>query len=209
MPLKILGPKGHVVVRSLTPAALAKRVPALVKRFGEVTVTAATSTAPRPVPTTRQRIVEFWRWGITNAAKIGYAEVRPIPKVIPGKLPKLPFTTDCSGDVTMGYQYAGARNPNRADGVYDGQGYTGTLLKVGKHIPIANVKPGDVAVFGCKTYPNGHHAAGVTDVRSKTLAGIVLSSHGSAVGPLEITAADEAKYQPDGPAGIVFLSFLP
>lgn len=164
---------------------------------------AITSKAPKPHYTKRQLIVRFCHWAVAHEPQIHYAEVRPIPQVKHLVLPKLPFTTDCSGFTTMAFQYAGAADPNGNN--YNGEGYTGTLLGHLKHIPISLVKPGDVVIYGCKSIKTGHHAAVVIAVHSATHAGIVTVSHGSESGPMEITVAEEAKYQPDGDSGVVFL----
>ncbi len=170
-----------------------------------------TSAAPVPVKTDRQWIVQFAHWACAHEPQIHYAEIRPIPHVTPHVLPHLPFTTDCSGFSTMAYQYAGAPDPNGNH--YDGQGYTGSLLQhahaTGAVVPIGKVRPGDLVVYGCKSNPNGHHVAIVTAVAAKTFAGIQTASHGQEKGPFAITVAVEAQYQPDGTAGVRFLSFLP
>ena len=106
--------------------------------------------------TVRAQVVAAARWGIANAGQIHYAEVRPIPQVEPGVYPKLPFTTDCSGFVTMCYQYAGAPDPSGAG--YDGgigrlgPEYTGTLLQHG--VEVKTPLPGDLIIYGPGT---GHH----------------------------------------------------
>lgn len=170
-----------------------------------------TSHAPAPKPTLRQLVVRFALWGCAHEPQIHYAEIRPIPKVTPHTLPALPFTTDCSGFATMAYEYAGAQDPN-GNG-YNGQGYTGTLLaharKVGAIVGIGKVQPGDIAIYGTKSIPAGHHAAVVTAVHSRSYGGIVTASHGQEKGPFEITVAEEAQYQPDGIAGVVFLHLPP
>lgn len=198
------GPKGGTIAPHAPASRVGKLLPGWVKRYKQVKVSVATSTAPHPSLTQRQLVVQFCQWAIANTGRIHYAEIRPIPQVVPGGLPRLPFTTDCSGFATMAYQFAGAADPNGAG--FKGTGYTGTLLAHLKRVPLSKVRPGDIAIFGCKSYANGHHAAVVTSVIARTLAGVGLASHGSEHGPLPITAAAEAKYQPDGAAGIVFLT---
>ncbi|HVH52092.1 MAG TPA: hypothetical protein VM690_08090, partial [Gaiellaceae bacterium] len=75
----------------------------------------------------RQAIVAAARWGIRNEPLIHYAEVRPIPLAR-----RLPITTDCSGFVTLCYFLAGAPDPNGRE--YDGEGWTGTLLRHMTHV---------------------------------------------------------------------------
>jgi cell wall-associated NlpC family hydrolase len=178
------------------------------KKHPNVVVTAATvtSTAPAPTYTKRQYVVRLCHWGILNKASIHYAEVRPMPHTKAHVLPHLPLTTDCSGWATICYQYAGAGDPN-GNG-YNGTGYTGTLLKHMRHINIASVQPGDLVVYGCNSNPTGHHVAVIIAVGSHTPTTIQTCSHGSEAGPLEITVAAESKYQPDGLAGVVYLSSI-
>src|SRR6266699_1443402 len=62
-------------------------------------------------------------WAINNAPSISYQEARPMPIHIP--VHHLPFTTDCSGFVTMMAKWGGAPDPNGLG--YDGYGFTVTL----------------------------------------------------------------------------------
>ena len=62
-----------------------------------VTGVTVTSKAPPPVYTKRQLVLRFAHWGIANTGAIHYAETRPYPLYKPLTLPRLPFTTDCSG----------------------------------------------------------------------------------------------------------------
>jgi len=129
----------------------------------------------------RQAIVAAARWGIRNEPRIHYGEVRPIPL---GR--RLPLTTDCSGFVTVCYYLAGAPDPNGLD--YNGQGWTGTLLR---HMAeVAEPRAGDVVVFGA--YP-GHHAALVVEPGDDPL----LASHGQERGPVEVRFSTESRYQPE------------
>jgi cell wall-associated NlpC family hydrolase len=116
-----------------------------------------------------------------------------MPVQAAGTLPRLPLTTDCSGFVTLCYRAAGAPDPNASG--YNGQGYTGTLLKYGAKVskPI----PGDVVVFGAAP---GHHAALVVKGGTDPMT----VSHGSEAGPLYISVSAERRYQPPG---VTFLRF--
>lgn len=174
------------------------------RRISQVT---ETSTAPPPTYTKRELVVQLCHWGITHNASIHYAQTRPIPLRSPRLLPALPLTTDCSGWATIAYRYAGAADPGGSS--YSGQNNTGTFLKHMRHIAISAVKAGDIVVYGAKTYPGyGHHAAVITNAGSHTVSTITTCSHGSEAGPLAITVAAEAKYQPDGLAGIVYLTSI-
>src|SRR5919204_3623303 len=114
------------------------------------------------VMSVRDAIVAAARWGIRNEARIHYGQVRPMPLTR-----TLPLTTDCSGFVTLCYYLAGAPDPNGLG--YDGQGWTGTLLR---HLaPTTSLRLGDVVVWGA--YP-GHHCALVLEPGDDPL----LCSHG-------------------------------
>ncbi|MDX6485594.1 MAG: hypothetical protein QOF43_747 [Gaiellaceae bacterium] len=131
--------------------------------------------------TVRDKIVTAARWGLEHEAEIHYAQVRPMP------LSKaLPLRTDCSGFVTLCYRLAGAPDPN-GEG-YDGQGYTGTLLRHMQHIAERDVRRGDLVVWGA--YP-GRHVALVLSGGEDPL----LCSHGQERGPIAISFSAESWYQ--------------
>src|SRR5689334_2917158 len=100
---------------------------------------------------------------------------------------ELPLTTDCSGFVTLCYFLAGAPDPNGRG--YDGEGWTGTLLRALPEVDAADVRRGDLVVWGA--YP-GRHVAIVLEPGDDPL----LCSHGSERGPLAIRYSDECAYQP-------------
>ena len=131
----------------------------------------------------RAEIVAAAHWGIRNEARIHYAPVRPMPLTR-----TLPLSTDCSGFVTLCYYLAGAPDPNKLG--YDGQGYTGTLLRAMPSVGADFVEPGDLVVWG--TYP-GHHVALVLVPGDDPL----LCSHGQERGPIEIRFSTESRYQPE------------
>jgi len=119
----------------------------------------------------RSAIVSWARKGVADEPSIGYAQVRPMPSSW-----RLPFTTDCSGFVTLCYRLAGAKDPNGLG--YNGEGYTGTLLDHGETIPLWQAKPGDLVIWG--TFP-GHHVAVIVAVSNP--ADPELVSHGRKQGP--------------------------
>lgn len=168
----------------------------------------ATSHVQPPKLTHRQKVVANAHWGVVHEPLIHYT-------MGPGRddwltatpANHLPLSTDCSGFATLCYFLAGAPDPNGL--LYKSLGYTGTMLQHGTRVPLGRVRAGDLVVYGCKTNPHGHHVAVVTGVREHTLAGIDTVSHGQEKGPFPITVAEEAKWQPDGADGVVFLSFLP
>lgn len=142
-------------------------------------------TKTQKINAKRQLVVAFAKWGIANADQIHYAQIRPITRVKVGKLPALPWTTDCSGFVTTAYESAGLLDPNKRS--YDGEGNTETLQTGTK---TTSPKPGDIGVFGTGY---GHHAL----IALAAAADPECGSHGSEVGPLEILASVEQRYQPE------------
>jgi len=91
-----------------------------------------------------------------------------------------PITTDCSGSVTLYCWLAGVADPNGTH--YDHEGYTGTLLSHDAHVSqwvhnaqgveVANVRPGDLVIYGAGT---GDHVALIIEV---TGGDILTISHG-------------------------------
>jgi cell wall-associated NlpC family hydrolase len=134
----------------------------------------------------RDEIVGVARWGIRNAARIHYAESRPMPL-----RRTLPLATDCSGFATLCYYLAGAPDPNGLG--YIGQGYTGSLLRHLPHVAPGRARPGDIVVWGA--YP-GHHCAVVLEAGEDPL----LASHGSERGPVELPLSEEQRWQDGRPA---------
>jgi hypothetical protein len=101
-----------------------------------------------PTPTStemahRQAMVDSCNWSIAHRGEIHYEEARPMPIHTPINHP---FTTDCSGYVTLMAKWAGCFDPNGLD--FDGQGYTGTMLKHLAHIPFKETLRGDLLVIG-------------------------------------------------------------
>jgi len=131
----------------------------------------------------RGEIVAAARWGIRNEPRIHYALVRPIPLTR-----TLPLSTDCSGFVTLCYYLAGAPDPNGRG--YDGQGYTGTLLRAMPSVGPDLVEPGDLVVWGLRP---GHHVALVLVAGDDPL----LCSHGQERGPLAVRFSTESRVQPE------------
>src|SRR5262252_2074000 len=98
----------------------------------------------------RAAIVAHAKWGVQHAGEIHYAQSRPMDGLF--HVHKLPLHTDCSGFATLCYKWAGARDPNGLG--YNGQGYTGTLLNHMREIRRAQLRPGDLIVYG---YFPGEH----------------------------------------------------
>lgn len=123
--------------------------------------------------TPRQRIIAWCRWALNHESGIHYQQSRPIP-LQRGKNHQLPLFTDCSGSTTIAYYAAGLPDPNGRK--YDGSGYTGTLRAHLAKKPLAEVKPGDLIVYGGGT---GSHVV----IVYKAGADPIVFSHGQESGP--------------------------
>lgn len=179
-PVKIIpvaGPTSNAPKQTKTPSKKLARL--------KIAVAKARHAVNPSLPAKRKLVVAFWHWAIANNALIHYEEIRPVPRVTPGKLPLLPFTTDCSGLTTMSYGFAGLPDPNGLN--YDGEGNTATLLAHGHETSVP--QPGDIGIFG----ENPTHHAVVALVAGANPA---VGSHGSEIGPLDILASVEQQYQP-------------
>ena len=102
----------------------------------------------------RNAVIAWGHWGVANRHQFTYTEGASRMAEI-GEPGHLPVTCDCSAFVTLCYNWAGVRNdPNGQH--YDHEGYTGTLLANGQEVPLRNVAPGDVVIYGAGA---GEHAA--------------------------------------------------
>lgn len=148
----------------------------------------------------RERIVEFAHWGVKNTARIHYRQSRPIDGR--GRPKKLPLYTDCSGFVTLCYEWAGAEDPNGVN--FSGYGYTGTLLRHCRRISKDAARPGDLVIW---TPPaDGQHVSIVVEGGPDLL----LASHGSDRGPILIRFSDQHAYQSrNGHNQVAWMSNLP
>ena len=134
----------------------------------------------------RQDMVNDSNWAIAHNSKIFYGEVRPIPVNLPPF--SLPFTTDCSGFVTLMAKWSGNPDPNGNH--FNGQGYTGTILRHLPHIPLSQTWRGDLAVFGA--YPGVHVVALLAGGSSKSNPPV--ASHGGASGPGLFSLSDVTNF---------------
>ena len=150
--------------------------------------------APKPKPSTRDKIRSWWMWAIKNTARIGYSEYRPMPAAALKNPRELDIDYDCSTAFTLGYKAAGAPDPN--DMSYDGYGNTASLKARGKVIPQSEIQIGDGVLF-----KNPDHIACVLVVKPDP----TLGSHGTDAGPLSIPLSQESTYH-NGP--VTFLRFL-
>ena len=103
--------------------------------------------------TKRDELVALANKSVAQHANFTYAEIRPMKLTKTG-----PWIGDCSTFVTWLYWMCGLPDPNGLN--YNGTGYTGTLLSHGTKIPLAEVQPGDVIVYGPGT---GWHTAIVVE----------------------------------------------
>lgn len=137
-----------------------------------------TAEAEATITSIRQEMVNNCNWGVANNAQIHYPpgdlNARPMPINIPKY--HLPFTTDCSGFVTLMAKWSGAPDPNGMG--YDGYGYTGSLLQHLPHITKAECLPGDLVVFGPAP---GDHV--VVLIQAGTVADPLVVSQGTEADP--------------------------
>ena len=133
---------------------------------------------------TRQAIVAWSYWLMEHKAEINYTEGPARMSAIGVWPPKFPIDCDCSASVTLCYWLAGADDPNGLG--YDHEGYTGTLLSHGLEIPLAQVQPGDVIVYGPGT---GWHTALVVEAGSDPLT----ISHGQQGDPSLVRVSQDGR----------------
>ena len=95
----------------------------------------------------RRHIVATAMWGVDNADQIDYSRTRPIDGT--NHYRKLPLSTDCSGFVTLCYQWGGAADPNGKN--FSGYGYTGTILDHCTTIGADIAEPGDLVLLDRKS----------------------------------------------------------
>ena len=131
----------------------------------------------------RSIIVAWARWGATNHAGFSYSQGADRMEGVhrPGELPAV---ADCSAAVTYWYSWAGAPDPNGLG--YDGYGFTGTLLEHGLKIPLGQVIPGDVIVYGMAP---GEHTALVVEAGSDPLT----VSHGQQGDPSQVRVSQDGR----------------
>jgi peptidoglycan hydrolase-like protein with peptidoglycan-binding domain len=142
----------------------------------------------------REEVVKWATWGVTNHRSFNYSEGVQRMEAINEKPGTLPVTADCSAFVTLCYKWAGAPDPNGLN--YNGEGYTGTLLSHGEHIPLSEVQPGDVIVYGPGT---GWHTAIVVKAGPDPMT----VSHGQQGDPSFVRVSR------DGRTPQTYLRFLP
>ena len=144
----------------------------------------------------RKKIVAYALWGAQNESQIHYAQVRPMDHL--KAVEALPWYTDCSEFVTTIYHWAGAPDPNGLG--YNGYGFTGTMLDHGVSVPLAQVRRGDVVIWG--SAPGHHTAVFVEDGGPDPM----IVSHGSERGPLHIRLSAENAAQ--GGRGMTFKRYV-
>jgi cell wall-associated NlpC family hydrolase len=144
-----------------------------------------------PALTSRQKIVKWARWGVTNTRAIHYTETPAradwLHRSKTAKL--LPLSTDCSGFATFCYRQAGLTDPNGLS--YKELGYTGDMLEHAEktgHIltDIAKAKPGDLIVYGPGT---GEHVAIIVEAGADPLT----VSHGQESEPALVRVSQDGR----------------
>lgn len=163
--------------------------------YAKGTPTPTPKPKPEPVETPVEKYVGWCRWAVKNNAQIHYAQARPMPVHLPAG--SVPFTTDCSGFVTLMAKWAGRSDPNGLG--YSGEGYTGTMLNHCEHITAGLARPGDLIVYGPG---GGHHVVSILKVLSG--GDFEVCSHGKESDPILILHSVEREYQP---APVTFLHF--
>jgi peptidoglycan hydrolase-like protein with peptidoglycan-binding domain len=129
-------------------------------------------------------MVSNCQWGVAHHDQIYYAELRPIPIGDPPHT--LPFTTDCSGFVTMMAKWSGAADPNGSQ--YNGWGNTNTMLEHSPHISQAESQPGDLVVFGLD--PNSVHVVALVQSAAGGDSALCVS-HGQPGDPTQVALSVE------------------
>lgn len=133
-------------------------------------ITTPPPVVPAPAIDATPHIVAWAKWAVANHKQWHYTmgAQRMSDIGLPGHLP---CYADCSAACTLYYNWSGAPDPNGQN--YNHTGYTGTLLAHNPHIPMAQVKPGDIVIYGGGT---GEHAALVVEVHAN--GDILTVSHG-------------------------------
>lgn len=175
--------KGHRRQRNLRPPA-PKRIPL------RAWVLLRTRISPLKAEVRlRARTVSYWLWGIAHEPQIHYRQFRKMEWLkTPWRLKSLPRYADCSEFVTDGIVWAGGKDPNRQGN--SGIGNTNTMYAVLPHIPLKEVKAGDIGIFG--TYPNTTHAIGFLEDGTEKNPWVM--SHGQERGPIKIRLSEEKDY---------------
>jgi hypothetical protein len=143
----------------------------------------------------RRSIVNNAQWLLDHKQHINYAEARPIPYLLGGMRGRNAcqaafgrnesLDTDCSGSVTIIFNWSGLPDPNGQN--YDGQGYTGDLYDhlINHYTNVLDAEPGALIIFGVD--PTVH----VAMLMEKDGEDPWLFSHGQQGGPYYIRLSDE------------------
>lgn len=184
--LKAFQKKSNLSVTGVYNAGTHQR---LAKHFDDYAFYLYTGAKPGPKETPEERkrrlIVAAALLGHAKRAAIHYTQTARRMQGVREKIrpPAVPSYEDCSSFATWLYWTAGANDPNGLG--YNGMGYTGTLCRQGRAVPLAGAKPGDLVFYGSGP-PWGHVAIYV--------GGGKVVSHGSEGGPYLIPV----NYRPVG-----------
>lgn len=144
-------------------------------------------------------------WAIEYRSHFTYTEGAGRAHMFNSKPGSLPQSADCSQFCAALLHWAGVKHglqpPQAALTPTD---YTGTLLQKGKHNTVAQVRPGDLIVYGPGT---GTHAVFVRERINATDFWVI--SHGHQGDPSRLRHSTMAAWMRDhGHKGVTFLSFL-
>lgn len=141
--------------------AIGRPLWAVLTRWMDPLALAAAASAPEPPPqpaaVTWDTVGDQAWWAYEHRGNFRYAQVRPIEGIHSPPL----VLTDCTGFYLGCCEAAGVPNPNRADGVYDGWGYTGSLWERGEWT--TTPRRGDLAMYGDPYGSTGHGACAMGD----------------------------------------------
>lgn len=117
---------------------------------------------PPPQSELRDKIVAQAQWALDHHSLFRYTQIRPMPASLHGPAP---VRIDCSAFAILCHRGAGARNPNRIDGEYDGYGNTDSIIRVCRWVSIP--LPGDFAMYpghmAVVKQPKGRDASIISD----------------------------------------------
>jgi RHS repeat-associated protein len=133
----------------------------------------------------RERLVTYAHWAVVNEKPKAYSHLgRPIRDY--PQIDHWPYSTDCSGGVSLLYMWATCGNPKYDPNGTDWGGASSTIeMQHGVAINVKNLQPGDLVVYGSE-----HVAMAVTPYRGMEKTQLV--SFGSAPGHYVSLAASNA-----------------
>lgn len=148
----------------------------------------------------RLATIDAWHLIIQKGAHVYYPPgdirrrsvyaIATVPQLLAAIAAKGGLYADCSQTVDIVCHVSGAKNPNTGTNSWRNDGYTGTEIQGCITIPKAQVRPGDLHVYGPGT---GHHVAQALTGGPDPLMG----SHGHNP-PVAVRDSVESAWQPPG-----------